>query len=303
VKAKISVCVATYKRPELLRRLLQSLVAQETGGEFSFAIVVADNDAERSAEPVAREFKAADQEVVYAVEPEQSISLARNKSVSLAGGEYIATTDDDLYADRQWLANLYRAIRSYGADVVHGPVVPEFPEKTPDYIRDCAIFNRPNPPTGSMENYVFTTANSLFRRKLIEGVPGPFDPRFGRSGGEDTDFFNQFQKRGCRMIWCREALVFGPVPSARANLAWIVKRSFRNGNIRHRQHNNPDSIGRMKIPSSYKIFIRLGRAAVYMVRAVLNPKSDGIKCLMRVAYNLGILAYYVNFHYEEYRTD
>jgi succinoglycan biosynthesis protein ExoM len=303
VKPTIDVCVATYKRPELLKKLLLSLAAQETAGEFSFTIIVVDNDAERTAETVACEFRAGGRKITYDVEPEQNISLARNKSVSHATADYIATIDDDLYADRYWLVTLYRALTSHNADVAHGPDVPEFPEKTPDYIRNCAIFNRPNPSTGSTENYIFTTANSLFRRKLIEGVPGPFDPRFGRSGGEDTDFFNQFQKRGCRMIWCREALVFGPVPSARANLAWIVKRSFRNGNMCHRYPNNPDSIGRMKIPSSCKIFVRLGRAAVYTVRAVLNPKSDGIKCLMRVAYNLGILAYYVNFHYEEYRTD
>lgn len=53
----------------------------------------------------------------------------------MATGDYIATIDDDDYADRQWLLNLYRAIITYGADIVHGPVVWEFPAGTPDYIR------------------------------------------------------------------------------------------------------------------------------------------------------------------------
>jgi hypothetical protein len=44
------------KRPHLLKKLLLSLVAQETGGEFSWTIIAADNDAQRSAEPVVCEF-------------------------------------------------------------------------------------------------------------------------------------------------------------------------------------------------------------------------------------------------------
>ncbi|MGH7835788.1 MAG: glycosyltransferase family 2 protein, partial [Candidatus Binatia bacterium] len=66
---KIDVCIATYKRPQLLKKLLLSLVAQETGGEFSFTIIVADNDAQRSAEPVVGELNAGGQKIIYAVEP------------------------------------------------------------------------------------------------------------------------------------------------------------------------------------------------------------------------------------------
>src|SRR5664280_1724691 len=46
----ISVCICTYKRPWLLKRLLGEIGKQETGGLFSYSIVVADNDALRSAE-------------------------------------------------------------------------------------------------------------------------------------------------------------------------------------------------------------------------------------------------------------
>lgn len=102
---KIDVCIATYKRPQLLKKLLLSLVGQETGGEFSFSIIVTDNDAQRSAEPVVRELNASGQKIIYAVEPEQNISLARNKSLSFATGDYIATIDDDEYADPRWLLN------------------------------------------------------------------------------------------------------------------------------------------------------------------------------------------------------
>jgi hypothetical protein len=88
----IDVCVATYKRPQLLARLLESLINQETAGEFTYRIIVADNDADGSAAPIVERFRARGPEILYAIEPEQSVSLARNKSISLATAPAIATT-------------------------------------------------------------------------------------------------------------------------------------------------------------------------------------------------------------------
>jgi|SRR5436190_10222118 glycosyltransferase involved in cell wall biosynthesis len=48
----ISVCIATYRRPERLRALLADLVGQEL---LPFEIVVVDNDAEASAREIVEE--------------------------------------------------------------------------------------------------------------------------------------------------------------------------------------------------------------------------------------------------------
>ncbi|MGH7835013.1 MAG: glycosyltransferase [Candidatus Binatia bacterium] len=293
---KIDVCIATYKRPQLLRKLLLSLVAQETGGEFSFSIIVADNDAQRSAEPVVGELNAGGQKIIYAVEPEQNISLARNKSLSFATGDYIATIDDDEYADSRWLLNLYRAITSHHADVVHGPVIPEFHSRTPHYIRQG--FMRPNPPTGSTEKYFLNTGNTLFRRQLIEGLPAPFDPRFGRTGGEDTAFFYELKGRGCRMTWCREALVFERVASRRANLMWLLRRRFRHGNLYPRYHGYSNLFRGAQIGFSCIQLSKLSCAALfYMVGGIFSSKynTQRIECLLNISFRLGILAHYANF--------
>ena len=39
-KPNLSVVVCTYKRPDMLRDSLQSLIAQETDGRFTYEIVV-----------------------------------------------------------------------------------------------------------------------------------------------------------------------------------------------------------------------------------------------------------------------
>ena len=91
----LSVCICTYKRPQLLKRLLETLEKQETDG-FTFSVVVADNDEGRSAEPVVLEFSAQSAiPVTYCMESEQNISLARNRAIANASGDFIAFIDDD----------------------------------------------------------------------------------------------------------------------------------------------------------------------------------------------------------------
>ena len=66
----------------MLKRLLKELIRQETGGLFTYSIVVADNDEARSAEATVEDFRV-DSEVpiTYCVEPRRNIALARNKVV------------------------------------------------------------------------------------------------------------------------------------------------------------------------------------------------------------------------------
>ena len=311
-KPRIDICIATYKRPDLLKKLLLSLILQETGGEFSFTIIVADNDAQLSAETTVREFKTNGQRVIYDVEPEQNISLARNRSLSHATGDYIATIDDDEYADSQWLLNLYKTMVSYNADVVHGPVSSVFHEKTPDYLRKSRVGDRPNPPTGS-ENYICHTGNSLFRRRLIEHTTTPFDPSLGRRGGEDTDFFENLRKQGYKMVWCREAQVFEFVSPERVNLVWILKRNFRIGNTWHRMFGRGPF--NTNLSREWEIFYILKDLAIlgcavplHTICGIFNLQRrrdyytrKAINCLESIAFYMGIIAYFLGFRYEEYR--
>jgi succinoglycan biosynthesis protein ExoM len=305
---EINVCVATYKRPELLRRLLLSLMAQKTDGQFTFTIIVADNDALHSAEPVLRQLNANGQKIIYAVEPEQNISLARNKALSFATGDYIATIDDDEYADSCWLLNLYKTMLNHQADVAFGAIVPEFHDGTPGYFKNSRAFRLPDPPTGSTENFVPTTANSLFRRALIQDMTVPFDPNFGRTGGGDTAFFEVLRQQGYRRVWCREALVFDVIPPARTNWRWILNREFCRGNIYHRVydrgHVDP------QLPQATKIFVLIKRAAqrgwpvpFSFMRGIFKHEHmiDVVERLRSCAFYTGMIAHFLGLQYIAYR--
>lgn len=227
----IDVCVCTYKRPELLKRLLRELAGQETRGLFTYSVVVVDNDRLRSAEAVVLDFAATSTvPVTYDVEPVQNICLARNRGIAHAAGEFIAFIDDDEFPEKQWLLKLYQAADRDDVAGVLGPVKSHFDEKPPDWVIGCKFFDRPGHPTGFVIHWAEgRTGNLLLKRSILPPGELPFDPKFHRGG--DTDFFRRMAEKGHIFIWCDEAVVFEVVPPARWTRAFMLKRALLRGSI------------------------------------------------------------------------
>lgn len=232
----ITVCACTYKRPRLLARLLTALGAQDTGGRFTYSVVVADNDSLESARAIAADFAAtAPMPIHYCVEPEQNIALARNKAVEHATGDFIAFIDDDEAPHADWLLRLLEAIERYAADGVLGPVVPHFEAPPPAWIVRGKFFDRPSPPTGTWLRWEQTrTGNVLLRRTIFVDPAHRFRAECG-GGGEDVDFFRRMIAGGMRFVWCAEARVDESVPAARCTRTYMLTRALRRGAAPHNQ--------------------------------------------------------------------
>ena len=229
----ICVCVCTYKRVELLLRLLAELERQETTGSFTFSVVVVDNDANCSARDAVTRFQQRrDLDVRYLVEPVQNIAVARNSAVENATGDLIAIIDDDEFPDRRWLANMYRALDESGADGVLGPVRPHFEPNCPRWIPRSGICERkPHPDLAVLAAGDTSTANVLIRRSIF-GDPGHrFDPGFGRTGGSDVCFFRSMMAKGYRFIWCGDGVVYETVPPERWGASFYLKKAMRKGGL------------------------------------------------------------------------
>lgn len=225
----ISVCICTYKRPAYLERLLNALRRQETGGSFTYSIVISDNDTLRSAEPVASNFAAGSNlAVTYSVEPQQSIALARNNAVKNATGDYIAFIDDDEFPESTWLQALYSACHRYGADGVLGPVKPSYENGVPQWIVKGRFYDRPRYETGLVLAPGQTrTGNVLLKQSLFRDSISPFRPEF--RVGEDVDFFTRAIQKGHVFIWCNEAIVYETVPPARWKRMYLVRKALLRG--------------------------------------------------------------------------
>jgi succinoglycan biosynthesis protein ExoM len=226
----ISVCICTFKRAELLKALLARLENQRTDGQFTYSVVVADNDSMRSAEPVVAAFSSTNQmSVTYCIEPEQNIALARNKALQNAEGNYIAFIDDDEFPANDWLLNLFNTRVSYDVDGVFGPVKPHFEIDPPDWVKKGEFFERPTHATGYRMNWnEARTGNVLFNRNILTDVNTAFRSEFD-TAGEDVDFFRRMMGQGHKFVWCNEAVVFEVVPSSRCNRRYLLKRALLRG--------------------------------------------------------------------------
>jgi succinoglycan biosynthesis protein ExoM len=225
----ISVCVCTYKRPHLLHRLLKELARQDTGGLFTFAIVVADNDEAKSAEATVEEFRLTSEiPIAYCVEPRRNIALARNKVVSSAEGDYIAFIDDDEFPAPLWLQTLFKNCNEYVVDGVLGPVKRHFDQPPPAWFKKSSIYDRSINPTGQLVDWEDArTGNVLLRRRIIAGEQAPFRPEF--RAGEDQDFFRRKTAEGFSFIWSADAIVFETIPPARWKRSYIMRKAALQG--------------------------------------------------------------------------
>jgi predicted glycoside hydrolase/deacetylase ChbG (UPF0249 family) len=229
----ISVCVCTYKRPDFLKRELIALNQQQTDGLYTYSVVVADNDRLRSGEAVVEEFRKSTADshplcIRYCVEPRQNIALARNKAVENAEGDFVAFVDDDEFPAENWLVNLFRACEQYQVDGVLGGVRRQFDETPPEWVVKGEFYKRPLRPTGLPVRWTAgRTGNVLLRKTAFAAGEPPFRPEFRH--GEDQDFFRRAIDRGCRFIWCGEAITEEVIPPVRWKRRFMLRKALLRG--------------------------------------------------------------------------
>jgi succinoglycan biosynthesis protein ExoM len=287
---RISVCVCTFRRQQLLAGLLDALALQ-TAPDFSFDIVVVDNDDQRSAEPIVAAFRQRTGiAVIYDCESERNISRARNRAIRNATGNLIAFIDDDETPDSHWLLHLHRTFVGADVDGVLGPVLPEFPASAPAWLKKAKVFSRRRLATGArIGEGDGRTGNVLLKRKLFSEEGCWFDPAFGRTGGEDSDFFNRQFARGGFFVWCDEAAVTETVPPERWKVSFHVKRLLRAGTtdgelMRAGKLRSDGLVARNAV-------ILCGCAAV-LAPSLLLPKHLWVRVAQKLAYSGGVVAAY-----------
>jgi glycosyltransferase involved in cell wall biosynthesis len=215
----------------MLQNLLSKLQTQETQDLFHYSIVIVDNDKSESArktvEAHAQQSKIS---ITYVVEPEQNISLARNKAVDNSHGDYIAFIDDDEFPDQNWLLNLYNSLIGLNCDGVLGPVVPYYEGNPPQWLVKSGFCERKTHKTGTILHWDDTrTGNVLLSRSIFEDKSNQFDPQFGKTGGEDQNFFKRMMENGRCFVWCNEAVVHETVPPERWKRRFYLRKYMQMG--------------------------------------------------------------------------
>lgn len=230
--------MATYRRPDDVRRILPLLLAQTDSLTGATArVVVVDNDPAASARDVVDSFIAAHSAALsYEHEPRPGIAAARNRAMDAAAGDdLLVFIDDDESPHDGWLQHLFTTWRTYRSAAVAGPV-PAHPETPLDeWLVASGVFVPRNLPTGTLTKG-FGTGNLLLDLNQLRAADLRFDDAYGLSGGSDTKLAHSMRKAGLQIRWCNEAVADEFIPTNRLTHKWAFQRTLRTSNTWSRVH-------------------------------------------------------------------
>jgi GT2 family glycosyltransferase len=265
----IVVCIPSFRRPQHLRLTLQSLADQRT--DRRFAVVIVENDAVgREGVPVADEFLQAGKfPGLCVVESRQGNCHAINAAFGTALATFPAAVhllmiDDDEIADKSWIERMVCAAETAGADLVGGPVFPNFDDATKRGLRRHPAFCPAYDVTGPVP-IIYGCGNCLIARSVFARLAdSTFDLRFNFLGGGDTDFFVRCAQAGMKFHWAADAVITETIPPNRTHPGWLALRGLRIGAINYHIELKAAQTARGRL----KVLARLlGRLPLSMVRA------------------------------------
>lgn len=294
----VAICIATCRRPVGLARLVRSLqfLNVQWREAPSLAIIIADNDPAGSARTLCSQLSAESRwPITYVAEPRTGVAFARNAAVRCAFTQcanYIAFVDDDEVPDPTWLQEMWLTMTQYAADIVAGPVVPQFESPAAQWILDGAFFDRPRPPTGTRLDRV-RSGNILMRAHVFERVGRLFDERF-ITMGEDTDFFFHAARAGCSIVWANDAIVHESIPESRTQVGWLVRRSYSVGIFWGGFGSDRSALRRGALRGMVK-------GAVLLPWSLLQGRARMVRALQLIATGIGYVQASAGSLYENHR--
>jgi succinoglycan biosynthesis protein ExoM len=268
----------------MLSNLISKLQNQVTDNQFTYSLIVVDNDANQSARDTVTYWKQHSAiKIDYYCEPEQNIALARNKAVENSKGRFIAFIDDDEIPSDEWLFNLSETFAKHRCAGVLGPVKPNYPENTPKWLIKSKLCERASHKTGTvLKSDQTRTGNVLLDQYLFEGRNNRFNSEFGRTGGEDIEFFGRMIAGGQIFIWCEEAPVNETVPPERWRRTFYIKKYAQMGG-RTGQLVRKSSL-KLKCKWFAKAIISTILYSSYLPFSILGGGHLVMKCLLKDIY-------------------
>jgi succinoglycan biosynthesis protein ExoM len=301
---KVTICIPSYKRPVLLRKLILSIADCNINTSLisDLNIIVVDNDAAKTAESTVGELIEKCKDIImihYFCFPVKGLSNVRNELLRRAyeiNPDFIVFVDDDEYVTPDWLNELTGTILRNNGDMSIGPVISEFDNNVPEYI-SCWFQRRvyhdnENIKYAATNNLIIKT-ESLLKHNIW------FDNRFNLTGGEDAFFRNQMLNQGSKIYWSEKAIVCESVPFNRANIKWLSKRYYNASNkyafILMIEKNFLKILKKILISLLY---ITLGFFALLLTPIPFKKRYWG---LLKIAEGFGGLSGFLRIRYNEYK--
>ncbi|WP_434931612.1 glycosyltransferase family 2 protein [Shewanella sp. HL-SH5] len=291
----VVIGIPTFKRPQGVRRLLESVARQ--AADFDITVLVADNEGDKGiglttvqqilAEGYPLPLKA------IAVN-ERGISQVRNALMHEAFGimqaDLLAMIDDDEWVEPQWIASLVKIQLQTNADVVGGSVAPEFEVAPPAWAKGLHIYYQSDSTYSGTVNLIDGTTNVLLSRHIVDAYPEElFDPFYSLVGGGDKEFFTRIKRRGATFAFAHEAQAHEIFGASRLTKKWAIERAYRigAGDIRIISKNNSSLLVWLKELVKFLAAIAVSSVALILLAAIPHKR---MKVRLKLARQMGKLS-------------
>ncbi|TVP64725.1 MAG: glycosyltransferase family 2 protein [Nodularia sp. (in: Bacteria)] len=236
-KFDFTVAIPTYNGATRLPELLEKLRNQIDTENFSWQIIVVDNNSTDNTAQVIKSYQENWQcfyPLKYCFEPKQGAAYARKHAIAVAESELIGFLDDDNYPVSNWVAAAYSFAQKYpqaGAygSQIHADWEVEPPKNFARLAPFLAITERGNLPRlyEVRKKLLPPSAGLVVRRQAwLESVPN--QPILtGRIAGnmltgEDIEMLSYIQKAGWE-VWYNGAMeIYHKIPSSRLTQEYLI---------------------------------------------------------------------------------
>jgi glycosyltransferase involved in cell wall biosynthesis len=245
---RVSVAICTWNRARLLDDTLTHLRRLAVPPGVTWEVLVVNNNCTDDTDAViARHTDHLPVRRLF--EPQQGHCPSRNRAVKEATGDLVLWTDDDVWADPNWLAEYVAAARRH-PDVAFfgGTIEPNFAAEPPAWItRHLAQIQYVfalcdlGPETRPFRDDEYPIGASFaVRTPLLRQYP--FDPNLGRlknelRGGDEYAVLRQVRAAGHRGLWVGGARVKHYVPAERLTPKYVWQWYRWNGRVNLDIHN------------------------------------------------------------------
>lgn len=213
---RLTIQLCTFKRPQLLARVLEACFDQTLSPDQYEVVLVNDGSPDETPEVIERMRPLAPCRFEVIHQQNAGLAKGRNAGIARSRGERLVFIDDDVLPTPVFAAEHVRSDDVHGDVIVRGAVI------------NTESFDRLPPPIWSLANYsgnYFWTSNVSVRRSRLDRVGGTFDDSFSEYGWEDIELGMRFRDIGTKAVFNKRAVAFHYKPRpAGTNVAGMLRQ-------------------------------------------------------------------------------
>ncbi|MFA5935195.1 MAG: glycosyltransferase family 2 protein [Candidatus Paceibacterota bacterium] len=236
---KLSVIICTHIHQDRVLGLKKTILSlsKKENDIFLMEIIIVDNGSSLS-EIEKKELLAISSKIIFIIENEIGLSVARNTGIKNSNGNIIAFTDDDVWVSKTWAKSILEIYKNSDVLCVGGKIKMTNMEIIKDkkwltnyFLRFLFPTEFPKHTGKIIAPYFLVGANISFRKDVFE-KHGLFNIKLGRIANkllscEDTEFIARLPKEN--IFFVNNAEVYGEIDKKRLSRKYMIKRLYWQG--------------------------------------------------------------------------